>query len=261
MTYTIESHTMSPTTTPILASERLVMATVAVTHGRVADMRSQAFVFEKILGEHYLPANVLPIPDSVEGPFPRITYASKHGYSQISCALNSITLNVQFSPDWQIEHPKSFEYVTERISLVERMLALLPEAKPRFSGIILMLNMPSLAGENEITGHLHRSLRLPASQAGAYELEVKTVRVVDDRFFQTTVVRNYRAFQQTTDDGSIPRMSASKASERGVQIAIDFNDRHSYNERNGYVSSEADRREMISKAMLALTTACQELRG
>lgn len=237
------------------------MATVAVTHGRVADMRSQAFVFEKILGEHYLPGNVLPIPDSVEGPFPRITYASKHGHSLISCSLNSITLNVQFSLDWQVEHPKSFDYVTERIALVERMLAHLPEAKPRFSGIILVLNMPSHAGEEEIAGHLHRSLRLPPSQAGAYDIEVKTVRVVEDRFFQTTVVRNYRAFPQTTDDGSIPRMSASVASERGVQIAIDFNDRHSYNERDGYISSEGDRRAMISKAMDALMTACQVVRG
>ncbi len=245
----------------MLTSERLVMATIAVNHERVADVRSQAFAFEKVLGEHYLPANVLPIPDSVEGVFPRITYASKHGHSQIACSQVSMTLNVQFSLDWQTEHEQAFAYLRERLALVEGMLSLLPTAKPLFTGIVLVVNVPSTANDAALLAHLHSRLQLPALAAGAYDVEFKTARVLDNRFFLNTVVRNYRSFPGMLTDGLAFRMPSASAVERGAQIIIDLNDRYSFNEQSACVSDQESRRLLIEKAPAALTSACLQVRG
>lgn len=162
---------------------------------------------------------------------------SNHGNSQLSISQVSVALQVRFTPDWQVAPEKTCGYVSERLALARGLLRVLPSATPRFIGVSFLIVLPSSHTDTEIVHAIHTRVLGKEPPRDLYDVELKLARVVEDRYFENVTVRNYRHYR-VEPTAEVVRLSAQLATERGVQILIDFNDRHAFNEREGYLSDD-----------------------
>ncbi len=167
-----------------------------VFFSRQPSIRRKADTFETVLEDRYLPPLVLPIPDDQEPEVPRIVFASKNGFSQIAISQINIALNVQYSPDFQIDISKGRSYLLEHVPVLFQLLNKL-SVSPNYVGF---------------------------------------ATVIKGQFFSNMTVSNYRTWQVEAVPQRDVRLSPKDVVERGVQIAGDFNDRYAYNENKGYRS-------------------------
>lgn len=229
---------------------RYIQNSFTVTFARQPDVRRKANHFEDLLrGQlqgHYGQPQVIPVPDELDPEIPRLIFGSRHGFSQIIISQISATLNVVYSPDWQIETSKGREYLLERTKTLFSLLEVLDDMKPYFSGLITRARLATSREDKYVLDHLNKYFLKYPPEAGMHDLMVNITAVRDGRFYSNMAVQNYRLWKSVNALPGLPRLSRLKASERGIEVTGDFNDRYTFNEQDGYFSSHALACEIIN---------------
>jgi len=248
---------------------RYLRNSFSLTFPRQPDIRRKANDFEDALKEklqgHYSQPQVIAVPDELDAEVPRLIFASRHGFSQIIISQVSIVLNVTYSPDWQSDIEKGRDYLSERVKVLYELLSVLNGIRPYFSGLTTHVRLVSNADDKQILEDLSKlwtkdcfdGLELDTT----HELLLKMTTVHSERFFSNMTVRNYRGWTFEGAQTGIRPSPSAEASERGVEIIGDFNDRYAYNEKNNYFSESAVADEIISGGLNEIKRVIAEIGG
>jgi len=125
---------------------RYVQNSFAIAFPRQHDIRRKVNDFEDFLQTHleghYQQPMLIPVPDEMDPEIPRLIFGSRHGFSQIVFSQIGLSLNVDYSPDWQLDVSKGRQYLLERAPVLFDLLSILDNIKPFFSGLTTKIRLP-----------------------------------------------------------------------------------------------------------------------
>ncbi|HUL28844.1 MAG TPA: hypothetical protein VLZ03_00190 [Thermodesulfobacteriota bacterium] len=227
---------------------KYIQNSFSVFFSRQSDIRQKDHDFEKKLKGFYFQPHIVPVPDDLDPEVPRMIFGSEHGYSQIIVSQVTLVLNVTYSPDWQIDISKGRQYLFERGPILFELLDILKGEKPYFCGLSTRVHLSTRTEDKEIIEHLEKLL-LKNPMNSIYDFQVKTANVLSQRFFSNITLQNYRSWKlEGTRQGIIP-LSQNNASDRGIEISGDFNDRYAFNENKDYYTSREKGEEIIESGL------------
>jgi hypothetical protein len=242
---------------------RYIQNSFSITFNRYSAIRRKANEFEDLLNSrfdgHYSQPQVIPIPDELDPEMPRMIFGSKHGFSQIIISQLNMTLNVTYSPDWQIDIRKGKEYLKERSSALFSLLGLLGDVPVFFSGLSTRVQLPTTEEEISILLHLKDCYGIPLKDNDLHDIQVRIVNIHNDKFYNNITIQNYRNWAVTGANLGTPRLARHKASKRGVEIISDFNDRFAFNEQAEYLSSHSVADEIINEGLSQVNNAINDV--
>jgi hypothetical protein len=189
------------------------------------------------LEDHDTQPMVIAVPDAMDPELPRLMFGSRHGFRQLVLSQIALTLHVTYSPDWQVDAPKGRQYLLERLPVLYDLLHVLDGADPLFSDLTTRVRLAANANDDTLLAYLRRFLAAPASGAPLHDISVKVTTVHDAKFYSNLTIQNYRTWQAQDTISGMQRLAKQGASERGIEIIGDFNDRFAFNEQVDYVSS------------------------
>ena len=225
----------------MLETARYIQNSFSVTFPRQHDVRRKAndvedFLRTRLAG-HYKQPMVIAVPDEMDPEIPRLMFGSRHGFSQLVLSQIGLTLHVIYSSDWQVDAAKGRQFLLERIPVLYDLLHVLDHATPLFSGLTTRVRLAANADDDTLLAYLQRLVSAPAPVAPLYDVAVKVTTVHHAKFYSNLTVQNYRTWKAQDTTTSLQRLARQQASERGVEIIGDFNDRLAFNEQADYVSS------------------------
>jgi hypothetical protein len=186
---------------------------------------------------HYEQPMVIAVPDDLDPEIPRLMFGSRREFSRLVLSQIGVTLHVTYSPDWQVDASKGRRYLLERVPVLYDLLRILDNADPLFSGLTTRVRLPANADDDAILAYLQRFIAAPASGAPLHDIAVKTTTVHDAKFYSNLTIQNYRTWEAQDTISGVQRLAKQGASERGIEIIGDFNDRFTFNEQAEDVSS------------------------
>ena len=216
---------------------RYIQNSFNVVFHRQPTIRRKANEFEDKLKGFYFQPQIFPIPDELDPEIPRIIFGSEHGYSQIIISQVSFVLNVIYSPDWQTDISKGREYLNERVSTLFDLLNLLEGTSAYFCGLSTKVRIASPATDIAILELIARGFFKNQDVQGIHDLQFKRTTIESGRFFSNITVNNYREWNIEGREQGIINLPTKEASERGIEIVGDFNDRCKFNEDKEYRSA------------------------
>ena len=211
---------------------------------RQPDIRRSANDFEDKLKGRYFQPHIVPVPDDLDPEVPRMIFGSEHGFSQVIVSQVTLVLNMTYSPDWQIDISRGRQYLFERVPILFELLDILKGERPYFCGLSTRVRLSTKAEDKEIIGHLEKLL-LRNSVNSIYDFQLKIADVQSQRFFSNITLQNYRSWKLEGLQQGIIRLSKNEASDRGIEILGDFNDRYAFNENNDYFTSRENAEAII----------------
>lgn len=226
---------------------------------RQRDIRHKARIFEDILEDKYIPPLILPISDDSQPETPRIIFSSKNGYSRIAVTQVSIALDVQYSYEYQIDILKGKKYVLERVPVLFRLVGNLG-VRVNFCGFTTLVSLQSKYSDRELVEHLSKTL-ITEMRDDLFDMELKTTSLDDERFYSNITTSNYRIWEMSAVPQVDTRVHSDEASERGVQIIGDYNDRYAYNHKRDYWSSEDIAGLLIDNGIERINQAIAKVEG
>jgi hypothetical protein len=102
---------------------RYIQNSFSIAFSRQFDIRRRALDFEDRLKGIYLAPFVLPVPDEFDPEAVRIVFGSQNGYSQVHISQINISLQVNYSSDWQVDIAKGQAYLIERAATLFDVLS------------------------------------------------------------------------------------------------------------------------------------------
>lgn len=218
------------------------------------DIRRRASVLEDHLKGKYLQPLVLPVPDELDPEVVRIIFGSQNGHSQIFISQVSISLQVNYSPDWQTDTQKLKAYLAERVTTLFELLKLMPDAEPFFCGLITQVQVKSTADDQAILRYLVDRLTPQTDIAELHDIQIRITHVRQSCFFDNMQVQNHRRWKkQSRADTDTPRLPNHEVTERGILLIGDFNDRYAFNEQTNYNTNPETAQEVIVAGLDAMT--------
>lgn len=193
---------------------------------------------EDLLGNKYLQPHVLPVPDELDPEIPRLVFGSKHGFSRIIVSQVSCKLAVVYSKDWQEEIEKPREYLLERVSLLFEILKVTKIDSAFFCGLNSQINISTDQNDDHILSHISSLYLKDYNPQNTHDLEIKSTAIIDDRFFSNITIKNFRKWTLAVSSNEVLGLSRDSATERGISIIGDFNDRYLFNEREKYHTNQ-----------------------
>jgi hypothetical protein len=239
---------------------RYIQNSFSVLFPRQKEIRRRANEFEDMLKKQYFQPQIIPVPDDLDPEVPRMIFGSEHGFSQIIVSQISIVLSANYSPDWQLDITKGKRYLLDRLPMMFDLLALLNGAKSYFCGLTTRVDLVSQENDVDILDHLV-NIFIKENQNDIDELQLKTTRIIDNRFYSNITVQNYRLWKFEEPMQGVMRLPQKEASERGIKIVGDFNDRFSFNEKADYFSSMDCAREIIENGLSEMDNAIFKIKG
>ncbi len=225
-----------------------------INFSRCMTIRRLANDFEDALKEklpgHYSQPQVIPIPDELDPEVPRLIFTSTHGYSQIIISQISLIFNVVYSPDWQVDISKGERYLLERSKILFDLVNIIPDVQIYFCGLTTRARIPSQVEDEKLLDFLREKfLKTSTITKEAYDIQIKITKVIEKEFFSNIVIQNYRTWKIGEPLKELQRFSLNSASERGIEIIGDFNDRYAFNEKDSYYSQKEISEEIIQKGI------------
>lgn len=251
-------------------SLKYIESTFSIVFPRQEHIRRDANKIEDKLNSlkneniNYSQPQIIPIPDEMDPRIPRIIFGSKHGYSQITVSQVSLALQVNYSADWQIDAAKIQEYLHNRTPVLFQLFDEINPPRAYVSGLSTTAQLPFMGTDQELISRLSKiylSDRIN-KKGNVHELHVKHADIVDDKYFCNVAVENFRTWD--IEKSGIPEMtplSSQKASNRGVAITVDFNDRYSFNENTEHNSSSDAAPNIIDNVFKCITNESELISG
>jgi hypothetical protein len=213
------------------------------------------------LGNHYSQPEVIPVPDEIDPIVPRLIFGSIHGFSQIILTQINISINVNYSPDWQVNIELGKDYLKHRVAVLYDLVTNILDSKALFSGLVTRLHVFNNNRDDNLeylsSILLHDSLR----SEHIHDIEQKITTVYNNSFFSNLFIRNLRLLEMNKAIEIIPRLPDNKCKTSGVEIIGDFTDRYSYNENRRYYSSPSVAAGIIDSGVSEIQRAISMLVG
>ena len=245
--------------------EKFIQNSFAIAFPRCPDIRRMANDFEDLLKEkfkdHYGQPQVISLPDELDPEMPRLIFGSLHGFSQIIVTQIGMTLNVAYSPDWQADISKGKIYMLERTQVLFCLHEILKTIPIYFSGFITRVRIQTSLGEKDLIEHLKNFFSTNPTKGELYDINVKHTEVIKGRFFNNISIQNYRSGEISNKSQSVPRFATNKATERGMEILGDFNDRYMFNKKEEYISDSKIAGQIIDEGYYQIENTIKEIRG
>ena len=246
-------------------SPRYIQNSFSVTMERQSEIRRRANDFEDLLKEktegHYGQPQVIPVPDELDPEVPRLIFDSRHGFSQILISQISITLSVNYSPEWQHDILKGQEYLLDRTKAIFSLFELMNDVPLFFSGLTTRVRIASTEADSAIIARVKQLYGIGSQSSNIHDLMFKLTNVYKDRFFNNMTVQNYRVWKLVAQPQGVLRLPLKEVGERGVEIINDFNDRYAFNENVDYYSSPDNVKEIIASGFAETKKIILEIMG
>lgn len=243
---------------PLLVSNNLT-----INFERRPDVRSYLGRIENVLlndKTSFLPAIALPMPDEIDPSMPRILFETKHRNAQLTISQNALTINTQYSEDYQKDISLGEAYLTKHADTLFKLLdRKLLDKKALFCGVASVVQIPMDTTDQEVIKFVCEAYNIGSSPKGLFDIDVKFTHVIQGKFFNNLRIQNYRATSQQINPLEIAPISEKDAIGRGVQLVMDFNDRHSFNEVKGYSSNISKCRSLIKHSFDHLRKELEKL--
>lgn len=221
-----------------------------IIFARQLNIRRKANEFEDKLQGHYFQPQIFPVPDDLDPEVPRMIFGSKHGFSQIIVSQISFALNVNYSPDWQIDREKRKDYLISRIPILFELLGISGISTPCFCGLTTQFRLTgNKVSDEDIIMHLAKLYLKDEAVQTYHDLQIKKTEVLEDTFFSNVTVKNYRSWKLQGTKPGILSLARTDANERGIEIIVDFNDRYIFNESESYHTDEHTAATIIQNGM------------
>lgn len=193
----------------------------------------------------------------VSSDVPQLIFASHHGHSQIVVADSSVTLNVNYSPDWQTKVTEARGYVLERADLAFDIMETLKDVQLLFCGSLTRVHLPSKQSDEAITQRVAETFLKKQERDPYHDIILRLTTVVDDLYFSNMLIQNYRVWNTgPLPLGGVLRLSRRQAVERGVEIISDYNSRYAFNEDRDFDVTRESARDIIDRNAAAIAKAC-----
>lgn len=215
---------------------RFIQNSFSIFFPRQLTIRRQSNDFEDILKGQYFQPQIISVPDEMNPEIPRIIFGSEHGFSQIVISQINISLNVSYSPDWQLDINLGKEYLMEKVPLLFSLVETIGDPEVYFCGLSTKARLASQSDSHSILEHIARLFLSNEEQSNSHDLQIKKTVTHDDRFFSTQSVGNYRVWKIPENPDFILHLSNNQVIEQGIEIIGDYNDRYGYNQHPDYKS-------------------------
>jgi hypothetical protein len=242
---------------------KYIQNSFAVSFERCADVRRRVNVMDDLLRSryagHFGQPQVIPVPDELDPEVPRVIFGSQHGFSQIIVSQLSLTLNVAYSPDWQVDISKGRQYLKDRVAILYGLFDVMrgERLSAYFCGLTTRARLQSNADDAVTVGALIKRVVQNGDGQTTHDISMRRTAVVADRFFSNTTIQNYRAWRAEQSALQIPRLRRQAAFERGIEFVGDFNDRFAFNETDNYASSPDIANEVIDRGLDEMRNAIE----
>ena len=246
---------------PMFSEPRFLRNSFSVVFSRQLTIRRLANEFEDRLKGQYFQPQIVPVPDDIDPEVPRIIFDSEHGYSQIVFSQISCSLNVAYSPGWQTQIENGRNYLLGRAFLLFDLLEIASVRNPYFCGLVTQAQMATEQPDASIVAHLAHKLLKNEAVSDVHDLELKTTKIVSEQYFSNITVSNYRTWSIEGAAAGVQGLSRQSATERGVRIVSDFNDRYSFNERPNYSTARTDVETIIHSGLMSTQQAMSQIGG
>lgn len=234
---------------------KYIQNTFSVSFERCRDVRRRVNAMEDSLKQkypgHFGQPQMIPVPDEFDPEVPRVIFESQHGFSQIIVSQIAVTLNVTYSPDWQLDISKGRQYLLERVTILYALFEAMRDDRRAayFCGLTTRVRLQSSVDDAATVSALISQITKNGDGSATYDINLRRTTVVADRFFSNTAIQNYRSWQAEPDVTQIPRLRRNAATERGIEVIGDFNDRYAFNEQDGYSSTADVATEVIDRGL------------
>lgn len=216
---------------PLLTNNSLVL-----TFEVRPDLRKLATQIEDLVctkENSFTQPTLIPVPDEIEPSMPRIIFNTKHSFSQLVLSQNNITLNMMYSSDFQSDTQKCEDYINRHAPLLYKVVEKIIKRPVRFTGLASVMNVHAKTTDENIIKRISELYNVKAD--GVFDLDLKFTYVIDNKYFQNLKVQNYRGYDSNFHNNqNLVPMPTKGAKVRGIQVALDFNDRYSFNETKKY---------------------------
>lgn len=213
---------------------------------RVSNIRRKSNDFEDRLQTKYQAPQIVNVPDDFDPALPRMLFLSKDGFSQIVVSQVSFVLNVNYSENWQEDVDRERQYVEKQLPYLFGLFDFLPGIQPSFCGITTQVAIPTKVNDKVVLDELVKLYIKTEVFEDLHDVQVKIANVRSDKFFSNITVENYRTWYIRETEDHVPKLRRGDATEVGVQISGDFNDRYAFNENQDYTTTRETAKQIIT---------------
>ena len=165
---------------------------------------------------------IIGLPDSVQVPpeLLRIQAISSNGHASLEVSLMQIRLNIRFDENYWNDFPKCYQYMKQRIIVLDSLAKKLTNGKIFFNGIVTHFIDDDI--ENPTSHILNHLYRPGVNQNKVFDVLSKLTYVKDDLYYINAMVNNER----------------KDARHASLGIQLDINSRYfsNYNTDNKYAN-------------------------
>ncbi len=228
------------------------------------DVRQLTFDIEAVLNKElpgrYTPALVLPTSE-IDPNTPSVIFTSIHGHSMLFFSKTNLSLQVNFSQDWQIDFDRCKGYVKDRIAPLFKIIQSIDKFKPTYSGITLFVELKSEGSIRDISLYLlSKVCHKETDVEDIYSVEFKKTSVRDGLYFLNVSQSVYDKRNIINPLQIYDKMPDRDIYEAGVQIVCDLNDRYAFNNIEDYTTNESSLQKALDLAFSSIKKEITKIR-
>lgn len=177
--------------------------------------------------ENFFPADAyltfgVPSTFPVPPEMPRITVSSKNNHSNLQISLNQIQLTTKFDENFQTDFSQCYEYLKDRIMVVNEITKIISEGRMFFNGIVSQFVDDKISDvKKEIISCLYKK---GLSNEDIFDILSKLTYIKDKTYYVNVTVNNIR------ENNLIEAL--------GVQLDINSRYNFNYNKEKKYIDDQ-----------------------
>ena len=206
-----------------------------LVYPRIMEYRKKFANSEEILQQYFLPATILPIPESVQDEVPRIIVQTKNGHSMLNIGLSVSSFITDYTGEFLFDWDKCKAYLAQRCSDIYKIINCMTDNNI-FVGMITNVEIDDL----DETGLeiLKNSLfgKETKKMDNLYDLSYKLTYVYKKQYYINITLQNSRELSvQQYGNG---RTCITGERKHTVLASIDINDRYAVANNVDYQSGK-----------------------
>lgn len=236
---------------------RCMSSSFAVNFPRRLKILSYSERFSEALGPRFGPPATYEIPDTVDPTVARLVFRSIHGFSHIIVTQSAVALNINYSPDWQIETGRRSEHLQETVGTLFRAVAVIGDPEIFFCGLMTQTDIETRMSDSDLVRFLEKRYVSREAAHNVFDAMVRLTDVERDRYFVNMTFENYRNWHGaiTNNPTVFVPLPHKTAQSRGIRVTTDVNDRFGFNEKRSYRSNIDAAIEIIDLSEKRLSAA------
>lgn len=164
--------------------------------------------------------STFPIPPEM----PRITVSSQNNHSSLQISLNQIQLITKFDENFQTDFFQCYEYLKDRIMVVNEIARTISEGRMFFNGIVSQFVDDTISDvKKEIISCLYKK---GLSEEAVFDILSKLTYIKDNTYYVNVTINNIRE---------------NNLAEEALGVQLDINSRYNfnYNKEKKYIDEQA----------------------